>query len=155
MNAKQISALLAERHRDDVFVPECNLGSAWERCPRMDAWAMRKSWSKPNVWGYEIKVSRGDFLQDGKWHEYLPYCNQFAWVCPWGLIQPNEVGEGAGLIYVTKTGTRLMTKVKPVRRDVQIPDEIFRYVLMSRAQIVSGGMLELYRIRTGQAEATR
>lgn len=134
--AKTITALLAQKHGKDVFVPECNLGSSWNRCRRMDAWAMRRSWADPVTWGYEIKVSRSDFLDDDKWHEYLEHCNEFYWVCPWGLIQPNEVGEGAGLMWVTKTGTRIIRKVKATRRDVGFSELVFRYVLMSRAQIV-------------------
>lgn len=136
LTANTISELLSKKHEKDVFVPECNLGSAWARCRRMDAWAMKKSWSDQLTWGYEIKVSRSDFLNDEKWHEYLPFCHEFYWVCPWGLIQPNEVGEGAGLMWVTKTGTRIIRKVKATRRDIQVPQELFQYVLMSRAQIV-------------------
>ena len=136
MTASQIVSVLAAKHLDDVFVPECNLGSAWARCGRMDAWAMKKSWSDPVTWGYEVKVSRSDFLNDDKWRQYMDHCHEFYWVCPWGLIQPNEVGEGAGLMWVTRTGTRAIRKVKAVRRDIGFSELVFRYVLMSRAQIV-------------------
>lgn len=30
----------------------------------------------------EIKVSRADLLGDGKWPEYLPYCDRFYWGLP-------------------------------------------------------------------------
>ncbi len=30
----------------------------------------------------EIKVSRADLLGDGKWPEYLPYCDRFFWGLP-------------------------------------------------------------------------
>lgn len=98
-------------------------------------------WSKPCdhntlVYDYEIKVSRSDFLGDDKWHQYLPLCNEFYWVCPWGLIQPNEVGEGAGLMWLTNTGSRVIRKVKAVYRDVEIPENVWRYVLMCRSKIV-------------------
>lgn len=52
------------------------------------------------VRGYEIKVSRQDFLTDKKWQEYLPYCNQFYFVVPKGLILPEELPPEIGLIYI-------------------------------------------------------
>lgn len=136
MNARDLGRLLAERHKDDVFVPECKTGPSGVGSLRLDGWAMKRSWSTPTTWGYEIKVSRSDFLNDDKWTGYLDCCSEFYWVCPWGLIQPNEVGRGAGLIYATKTGTRLVRKVKAVSRDVQIPESLWRYLLMSRTNIV-------------------
>lgn len=33
----------------------------------------------------EIKVSRGDLLGDGKWPDYLDYCDRFYWGIPPGL----------------------------------------------------------------------
>lgn len=33
----------------------------------------------------EIKVSRGDLLGDGKWPDYLDYCDRFYWGLPPGL----------------------------------------------------------------------
>lgn len=137
MKASDIVALLADKHAKDVFVPECKTGPTWgSQMLRLDAWAMARSWSKPTTWGYEVKVSRGDFLADEKWRGYLDYCNRFSFVCPPKLIAPQELPAGVGLIYVTKTGTRLITKRKAHHRDVEVPEELFRYVLMSRTNIV-------------------
>jgi hypothetical protein len=128
---------LAYRHAKDVFVPECKMGETWgEGARRLDAWALSKSWSPLTAWGYEVKVSRSDFLQDRKWERYLGVCHEFAFVCPRGLIQPEELPEGVGLLW--SHGQRLMTKRKPVRRE---PDgvelvRLMAYVLMSRSQIV-------------------
>jgi len=47
---------------------------------------------------YEVKSSRGDFLADGKWQRYLPYCTHFAFVAPAGAIQRWELEPGIGLI---------------------------------------------------------
>ena len=47
---------------------------------------------------YEVKSSRGDFLADGKWERYLPYCTHFAFVAPAGAIQRWELEPGVGLI---------------------------------------------------------
>ncbi len=131
-----VTALLARKHGDDVFVPQCKTG--WTPCPTLDAWALKKSWASPATYGYEIKVSRSDFLRDDKWTQYLDFCNYFSFVAPFGIIAPDEVADGVGLILVSKTGTRLYTKKKPQRRDVDLPMHLVQYVLQSRTQIVSG-----------------
>lgn len=51
----------------------------------------------------EIKVARGDLLGDGKWTEYLDYCDRFYWALPSGfdlspLDRPEFMPERAGLI---------------------------------------------------------
>ncbi len=51
------------------------------------------------VRGYEVKVFRSDFKKDTKWTDYLPYCNQFYFVCPTNLIAANELPPEIGLIY--------------------------------------------------------
>ncbi|QDV78050.1 MmcB family DNA repair protein [Botrimarina mediterranea] len=142
MTAKEVLALLAAKHSGDVFVPECKTGpTQGEACPRMDAWAMRRSWAHPHTYGYEIKVSRSDFLGDDKWHQYLPFCNYFAFVTAPGVCDVNEVPEGCGLLVVASTGSRLLTKRKAPRRDVVIPENLWRYVMMARSTIVDGDML--------------
>lgn len=130
--AKDLLAMLAKKHTEDVFVPECKTGPS--PCPRMDAWAMRKSWAQPVTTGYEIKVSRSDFVGDEKWPYYLPYCSTFYFVCAPGVIAPEEVPDGCGLL--VQAGSRLITKRKAPWRDVEIPEELFRYVLMARVKIV-------------------
>lgn len=103
---------------------------------RLDGWAMKRSWSNPLVSGYEVKVSRSDFLRDDKWMAYLPLCNELYFVCPSGLIEPHEIGENVGLLWAAKTGGRLFTKKKAVWRNVVVPEEVYRYILMSRTRIV-------------------
>jgi hypothetical protein len=134
--ASDIVALLAQRHEADVFVPECKGGpSSGVSHDRMDAWAMKKSWARPLVWAYEVKVSRRDFLGDQKWQCYLPYCNEFYFVCPAKLIQPDELPPEAGLMYVATTGSKLFTKKPAVRRSIDIPEDLWRYLLMCRVKI--------------------
>lgn len=137
MNAhKTICDRLEERHREDRLVFECKNGPTHGAMHlRMDAWAMKCSWSNPLTYGYEIKVSRNDFLRDDKWHRYLDYCNEFSFVCPHGLIQPEELPEKVGLLWLAKTGGRLFAKRKAVRREVEIPEELWRYIIMCRARI--------------------
>jgi hypothetical protein len=99
---------------------------------RMDAWALKKSWAHPLARGYEIKVSRSDFMGDDKWRGYLPCCNEFYFVAPPGVIKPEEVAAEAGLLVCSTNGTRLYAKKKAPYRDVEIPESVYRYVLFSR-----------------------
>lgn len=128
--------LLAQKHSTDVFVPECKDGPTHGASHvRLDAWVLSSSWAHPCVTGYEIKISRSDFLQDQKWPSYLDLCNQLYFVCPTGLIAPTELPAEVGLMWVSKTGTRLYTKKKAPHRNVTIPEDVYRYVLMCRARI--------------------
>ena len=127
---------IRNRHTKDIVVPECNMGSAWKGCRRLDAWVLRTTWSPWTTVGYEIKASRGDFLRDDKWHDYRPVCHEFYFVCTWKLIQPEELPESVGLLWVNKGG-KCVTKRKALRRDPD-PEKLSRlmsYVLMSRAVI--------------------
>jgi hypothetical protein len=136
MNAATIIRILSKKHENDVFVSECKSGpTVGTEHDRLDGWAMRKSWSNPLTFGYEVKVSRTDFLRDDKWHRYRAYCNELYFVCPRDLIKPNELPDDVGLLYVASTGERLFTKKKAHRREVTIPEELFRYVLICRARI--------------------
>lgn len=135
-----LSQLLAKRHSDDLFVAECKDGPTVGTSHfRMDAWVMKKSWSRPTFLAYEIKVSRGDFMRDDKWHAYLPLCNQFYFVSPAATIKIDEVPAEAGLIWCTKSGTKLLTKKKAPYRPLkpETLEKVFRYVLMSRCRVMS------------------
>jgi len=96
---------------------------------------MKKSWASPLTTCYEIKVSRSDFLGDTKWPSYLPYCNELFFVCPPKMISIDEVPENAGLMYISSTGTRIYTKKKAPYREVEIPEDIWRYILMWRTVV--------------------
>ena len=136
MTSAEIIRLLAAKHSSDVFVPECKDGPTHTaRHLRMDAWVMPKSWVRPAVTAYEVKVSRADFLKDDKWPGYLPLCNAFYFVAPTGVMDPAELPPDAGLMLVSKTGSRIFTKKRAPVRDVTIPEEVFRYILMCRATI--------------------
>lgn len=145
ITARDILALLRTKHSADVFVSECKTGATWGyagdsgngKMRKLDGWAMKKSWANPFIAGYEIKIHRGDFLQDEKWQNYLDFCNEFYFVCPTNLIQKDELPAEVGLMYVSKTGTMLYTKKKAQRRlNVKIPNSIFRYILMNRVQVI-------------------
>ena len=137
MKAEDILKILKERHSEDVFISQCKDGPSYGGMKQMDAWVMKKSWSNQLSIVYEIKVSRRDFIGDNKWPNYLPYCNQFYFICPHGIILSDELPEEAGLIYVSKTGNRLFTKKKAPHRKVEIPESLYRYILMARCKITA------------------
>jgi hypothetical protein len=136
MTSDDIKELLAIKHFKEIFVTECKNGpSMYGSHCRMDAWAMHKSWSNPKYIAYEIKVSRSDFLNDNKWQHYLLCCNELYFVCPKGLILPDELPKEVGLLYVTGNGLRLITKKKAAYRTIDVPEDVLKYILMWRAKI--------------------
>lgn len=153
MKADEIVRMLAAKHHDAVFVDECKIGSTWHGADsRLDAWALLKTWTPVTAIGYEVKVSRADFLRDVKWTRYLPVCHEFYFVAPKGVIELQELPEHVGLLQVA--GSRLTTKRKAPRRELQGADlvSIMAYALMSRSRIVAnwheanaGGEVEWWR----------
>jgi hypothetical protein len=141
VTAKDIANLLAIKHAKDVFFEEVNLGSATANCQRIDAWAMPRSWARWTTHGYEIKVSRSDFLRDDKWHAYREHVEHMWFVCPHGLIQPEELPEGVGLMWAAKTGTRLYTKRKAAKGEANATEAMV-YLLMSRTKPHQGYMCD-------------
>jgi len=75
-------------------------------------------------------------MQDTKWHFYLAYCNEFNFVAPKGVIRPDELPPEVGLYEVSVNSARLVQRKNAVYREVDIPEVLFRYILMCRARIV-------------------
>lgn len=140
LTANNLIALLHDKHPVDKFlaIEECKTGSTWfqYRCPRLDMWVMARSWAHPRFIGYEVKISRSDFLNDTKWTDYLDYCTEFYFVAPPNVIEITEVPEQAGLLVATKNCKRLLTKKKAPVRNIEIPQSLLIYILMCRTQIV-------------------
>lgn len=81
--------------RDEIAVRElCPYGESI----RIDAVCFNRYNRK--IKGYEVKLTRADFLADKKWERYLPYCNYFSFVAPRGIIKKEELPEKIGLIEV-------------------------------------------------------
>lgn len=139
MDSYEIVANLKKyRHNNDLFVTECKTGSSvLTSHVRFDAWALKMSFKTPHATGYEVKVSRQDFLRDSKIPVYLGYCHYFYLVCPRELIKPEEVPEGSGLIWCKKSNKGISFSIvkKAPFRDIVIPNELFLYILMWRTTL--------------------
>ncbi|CDN44020.1 MmcB family DNA repair protein [Paenibacillus sp. P22] len=134
VRADQIKLALAEKHKEDFFLTEVKTGATWgsKDLLKFDAYAVKRSWAKPCLSGYEVKVSRNDFKQDDKWHAYMDYCHRFSFVCPSGLIDKTELPEEVGLIWYEASTKALHTKRRPLHRLIDIPADLMYYVLQSR-----------------------
>jgi hypothetical protein len=132
-------ALVRGRHTHDVYVEECKDGPTWGGTHfRLDAWAMKRSWSRPCFYGYEVKRSRRDFLKDEKWPGYLKLCNVLYFVAPRDVVRPEELPAEVGLLSPSQTGTVLYTRKKAPHRTIEPPVDLLLYLLMCRTWIVDG-----------------
>jgi hypothetical protein len=134
VRADQVKSALATKHADDFFLTEVKDGptQSVRNHFKLDALAFKKSWANPAIIGYEIKVDRADFMRDSKWPAYLPLCNQFSFVCPTGLIQPEELPQEVGLIYFNPATGSLFTKRKALHRLIDEPVQMYKYIIMSK-----------------------
>ncbi len=134
-----IKRLLEAKYSKDILVTECKTGPTIfaDGHFKLDAWRMARSWKNQCYIGFEIKVSRSDFLNDDKWRNYLPYCNAFYFVCPPGIIQIDELPPEVGLMYTSKNGKKLFIKKKSAFKDVNAEEvqPLLQYILMSRVNI--------------------
>lgn len=130
MTAHDLINMLERRHAKDVILTEIAIDGGKRR---MDAWAMIPSWSGGLSIGYEVKVSRSDFINDQKMQDYLPYCQQAYLVTPSPEIaRIDELPEGYGLIVAS--GSRLLTKAKAPVRDVSIPEAFYQALISRRVR---------------------
>ncbi len=133
MNATQVLVAVGNRHTKDLYTEELCCGPGGS--PRLDAWAMTRSWSNFTTHGYEVKVSRGDWLHNQKLEGYADYVHRLWVVCPWKLIDPSEVSEMCGLLWVTKKGARAVMKKKAPLLDPQHWTEPLRSAVFNRGEV--------------------
>ncbi len=136
LKAHDILGLLEGRHRKDLTVAEaCTARGGY----RIDFWAMRYGWSRPQINAYEIKVNRSDWLRDQKFDRYAAYCNALWVAAPRGVVEVQELPEGVGLVEASKNGKRLMTKRRAALHPIIAENEaeIYKAILMNRAKIVA------------------
>ena len=138
VTSTDIKLALKELHegRPSYFITECKTCSTYFPDPqgllKFDGLAITKSYTNPNIIGYEIKVSRNDFKQDNKWHLYLRYCNEFYFVVPTGLVKKEELPNEVGLIYYNPDTRKLRTVKKAFYREIEKPVGVYEYVIFSR-----------------------
>jgi hypothetical protein len=135
MTADKIMALIRARHAEDLVVDQCKDGPTRAGLLQLDVWVMPRSWAHPETIGYEIKVSRQDFIRDQKWPDYMLLVNQFYFAAAPGIIQVEELPPGVGLLEASKNCAKLMMKRKAHFRQIAEPTQLFRYVLMCRTKI--------------------
>lgn len=143
MTAQTLGRLIQARHSDGVCVQECKMGAAGSRM--LDAWALLPTWSPMTAIGYEIKVTRSDWLSDQKFEAYRAACHLFFVIAPKGVVRYEELPPGVGLLEPIGTGSgmRLVRRVKAVRQE---PDptaltRLMAYVLMWRRDQQHGDRL--------------
>lgn len=132
----QIKEALARKHEDrEFFITECKngpTGVAPGRLLLFDGLAIYKSWTNPKIVGYEIKVSRSDFLSDTKYTQYMPYCHELYFVTPKGMVQRQEVDESLGLMWYNPETQVITTKRKAIYRKIEINANMLLYIIMNR-----------------------
>ncbi len=140
ITSTEIKIALSKMHefRRSYFITECKTCSTYFPDPQglliFDGLAITKSYTQPNIIGYEIKVSRNDFLHDNKWHLYLQYCNEFFFVVPKGLVKKEELPEGVGLIYYDPDTQGLRTVKKALYRQIEEPVGLYKYIIFSKLE---------------------
>ncbi|MBD5657758.1 MAG: MmcB family DNA repair protein, partial [Candidatus Eremiobacteraeota bacterium] len=96
MASAELRALATQRMRELGYAYVSNEFSPAASGLRFDVVGVSKYTRQVRI--YEVKSSRGDFLTDGKWRNYLNYCTHFAFVAPAGAIMRWELDRDVGLI---------------------------------------------------------
>lgn len=138
VTSTDIKLALAEKHWKDFFLTEVKSGSSWMTARGdmkiLDALAIRKSWTSPCFTGYEIKISRSDFLRDVKFYTYEELCNCLYIVCPKDMIKRTEVPETVGLMYYDPDKKTITTKKKAIYRKIDYSPDMLLYIIYSRLE---------------------
>jgi hypothetical protein len=88
--------------------------------------------ARPEI--YEVKVSRADFLADmakpGKGAGYSDLAEAVYFCTPQGMVSPDEVPDGIGLVWETNSGTFIIKKRAKRRKGFQLhPDTLMTLVI--------------------------
>ena len=131
-----IKRALAERHEKDFFLTEVKNGSTYFPANGglriLDALAIKKSYTHPCFTGYEIKISRSDFLRDSKFYTYENLVNELYLVCPKGMIDRTELPESVGLLYYDPKDKFVRMKKRAIYRKIEYSPEMLLYIIYSR-----------------------
>lgn len=136
VTSTDIKRALADKHWKDFFLTEVKSGPTQLAVPGdlkiLDGLAVRKSWTATCFTGYEVKISRGDFLRDAKFYTYEELCNCLYIVCPKGMIDRTEVPESVGLMYYDPGKKTITTRKKAIFRKIEYSPEMLLYIIFSR-----------------------
>ena len=136
VTASEIKGALAKKHHRDFFMSEVKSGSTWNtpvgNLMILDGLAIAKSWTNPCFTGYEIKISRSDFLRDAKFYTYEILVNCLYIVCPKGMIDRKEVPESVGLMYYDPEKKTITTKKKAIYRKIEYSADMLLYIIYCR-----------------------
>ena len=145
MTAAEVKIALATKHSPPEWASFSELrdGTGWSALRSYDFWTIR-------CWGgsggstaiaYEVKVSRGDFLkelqQPDKRKSAECYSHECYFAAPAGLIKPEEVPIGWGLLEVLASGAT-RRKVIAQQRDVQFDTPFVCTIARRSAEIAAG-----------------
>ncbi len=123
MTSDDIKALLNEKYSDGdkcLIAFEVNEGTGSNSGRRIDALSM-ELWPSKNykIVGFEIKVSRSDWLNEMKQPEkslaISRFCDEFYLVAPYGVLGIDELPKTWG--YIQATSDRIFTKIKAPKRE--------------------------------------
>jgi len=131
MTSEEVKALLNDKYSlgDECLIAfEVNEGTGSNSGRRIDALAMHLWPSKDyELIGFEIKVSRSDWLNERKQPEkslaISQYCDKFYLVAPPGVLGIDELPKTWGYIQVNESG--LYTKIKAPKRKPIEPSKPF------------------------------
>lgn len=126
MTARQLVGEVRARYPRPEWLCEPEVALAGRRLDvvALNLWSTRAH----RIVGFEVKVSRGDWLRElsafeksADWHAVV---DAFYVVTPGGLVQPDELPGGWGLLELR--GTRMFTKVQAVARTprADLPREV-------------------------------
>ena len=136
VTATDIKQALAEKHWKDFSPTEVKSGptqiAVAGTLKILDGLAVRKSWTNPCFTGYEVKISRSDFLRDAKFYTYEELCNCLYIVCPKGMIERTELPESVGLMYYDPEKKAITTRKKAIFRKIEYSPEMLLYIIFSR-----------------------
>ncbi len=111
MHAENLIKLIQQKYQNDTVISQCKTDSTYGGSfSQFDCWVAHKTWGTPTCTGFEVKVSRSDFLDDRKWQDYLPYCQAFYFVSPAKVIRAGEVPAEAGLMWASATEFRIVKR---------------------------------------------
>ena len=131
---KIITKALQAKHEnlEDIFTSQVKIGPAGSKI--MDAVAIKKTWSPKTVIGYEIKVSRQDFLKDQKHPVYLQNCNIFYFATLKDIVKEGEIPEGAGHVIYNPDTDKLRTVKKAPYRNVPVNPDVLLHIMFWKAE---------------------